>query len=49
MIVTGNSFPSLAAAVTLCSCTVYVLIVFAVGEVIKMEKKLNTVQKNLVC
>ena len=39
MIVTGNYFPSLAAAVTSCSWTIDVLIVFAVGEVIKMEKK----------
>ena len=39
MIVTGNSFSSLAAAVTSCSWTIDVLIVFAVDEVIKAEKK----------
>ena len=39
MIVTGSSFPSLAAAVTSCSFTIYALIVVAVGEVIKMRKQ----------
>ena len=42
MIVTWNSFPSLAAAVTSCSWTIDLLIVFAVGEV-KMKKKMYEV------